>query len=79
MLGTVRSDEDTHLQVPDADVPLPELCPQGVKFWGCPPGWPLFGFQGLYDLGFGKDPGRVTLALQAVGRVGPHEVWCRCL
>lgn len=38
-----------HLQVSDADVPLPELRPQGVKFWGCPSGWPLFGFQGLYD------------------------------
>lgn len=69
--ATARRDEDTHLQVSDADVPLPELRPQGVKFWGCPSGWPLFGFQGLYDLGVGEDTARVTLAFQAPGCVGP--------
>ena len=66
MLGTVRRDTDTHLQVPDAAVPLPELCPQGVEVRKSPPRWPLLGFQGLYDLGVGEDTARVTLASQAV-------------
>lgn len=66
MLRTVRRDKDTHLQVPDADIALSKLCPQGVEFRRSPPRWPLLGFQGLYDLGVGEDTARVTLASQAV-------------
>lgn len=74
MLGAARRDEDTHLQVPDANVPLPELCPQGMEFWGCPSRWPLLGFQGLYDLGVRKDTARVTLASQDIGHIELHVV-----
>lgn len=66
MLEAAKRDADTHLQVPDANFPLPELCPQGVEFWGRPPGWPLLGFQGLYDLKVVEDTSRVTLAFQVV-------------
>lgn len=62
MLGAVRRDENTHLQVPNSDVPLPELCPQGMEFRGSPPRWPLLGFQGLHDLGVREDTPRVNLA-----------------
>lgn len=65
MLRAAGREGDTHLQVPDADVPLPELCPQGVEFWGRTPWWPLLGFQGLYDLGVGEDTAKVTLTSQA--------------
>lgn len=70
MLGAVRRDEGTHLQVPDSDFPFPELCPQGTEFRGCPLRWPLLGFQGLYDLGVGEDTARVTLASQAFRYIG---------
>lgn len=66
MLRVVKRDTGTHLQVPDANFPLPELCPQGVEFWGRPPEWPLLGFQGLYDLKVAEDRSRVTLALRVV-------------
>lgn len=46
--------EGTHLQVPYSHVPLPQLFPQGLEFWGHPSGWLLLGFQGLNDLGIRK-------------------------
>lgn len=70
MLGAVRRDEGTHLQVSDSDFPLPELCPQGMEFRKHPPRWPLLWFQGLYDLGVGEDTAKVTLASQVVGHSG---------
>lgn len=62
ILGVVRGGQDTHLQVPNSDVPLPELCPQGMEIRGSPPRWLLLGLQALYDLGVGKDTVTVTLA-----------------
>lgn len=72
MLGAVTRDEGTHLQVPDSDFPLPELCPQGMEFRKHAPWWPLLWFQSLYDLGVGKDTAKVTLLASRV--VGPTGV-----
>lgn len=53
-LGVLRAawwGEDTHLHLPYPHVPLPELRPKGMDFWGHPSGWPLLWFQSLNDLG----------------------------
>lgn len=52
--------------MPNSDIPLPELCPQGMEIRGSPPRWLLLGFQALYDLGVGKDTVTVTLAPPAM-------------
>lgn len=70
MLGAVRRDAGTHLQVSDSDFPLPELRPQGMEFRKHPPWWPLLWFQSLYDLGVGRDTAKVTLASQVVRPIG---------